>query len=59
MSNQDLLSMIGSGDGRMKLDQHDENRSGGGGLTGLTMMVGQTRLNVEPAPVECCDEVIL
>jgi hypothetical protein len=58
MSNQDLLSMIGSGDGRMKLDQHDENRSGVGGLTGLTMMVGQTRLNVEPAPVECCDEVI-
>jgi hypothetical protein len=58
MSNQDLLSMIGSGDGgRMKLDQLEENRSGCGGLTGLTMMVGQTRLNVEPAPVDRCDEV--
>ena len=34
-------------------DQLDENN----GLTGLTMMVGQTRLNVEPAPVDCCDEV--
>ena len=53
MSNQDLLSMC-SGSENRKQDQQDEPR----GLTGLTMMVGQTRLNVEPAPpVDCCDEV--
>jgi hypothetical protein len=49
ISNQDLLSMtIGGQD-----QQPDESR----GLTGLTMMVGQTRLNVEPAPIDCGDEV--
>ena len=53
MTNQDLLSMC-SGSENRKQDQQDESR----GLTGLTMMVGQTRLNVEPAPpVDCCDEV--
>ena len=52
MTNQDLLSMC-SGSETQKQDHLEESR----GLTGLTMMVGQTRLNVEPAPVDCCDEV--
>jgi hypothetical protein len=51
MSNQDLLSMTLCGQEINRKDQLDE------GLTGLTMMVGQTRLNVAPAPVGWCEEV--